>query len=107
MGGIHKPDLALTSAVMVPYLKIVQQRIIDVTNEGEHHQWISLGAYSTLCFCGSLRANKGFLLDLNGLRRYLNEGKDPNDSRPHVVAPLLGRFKNEIGERYHLILWLL
>jgi hypothetical protein len=24
--------------------------------------------------------------------------------KPHVVAPLLGCFKNEIGEQYHLIL---
>ena len=24
--------------------------------------------------------------------------------KPHVVAPLLGRFKNEVGERYHLVL---
>lgn len=70
----------------------------------ERHKWISLGAYSALCFCGSLRGNEGFLLDLYGLRLYLNEGKDPADPQAHVVAPLLGRFKNEIGEKYHLIL---
>jgi hypothetical protein len=37
-------------------------------------------------------------LDLYGLRRYLQEGNQPNDPRAHVVAPLLGRFKNELGE---------
>jgi hypothetical protein len=33
----------------------------------------------------------------------LGEGKT-QDEKAHVVAPLVGRFKNELGERYHLIL---
>jgi hypothetical protein len=104
MGGIYKPDLAITSAVMFAYLEIIKRKFSTASNEVERHKWISLGAYSALCFCGSLRGNEGFLLDLYGLRLYLNEGKDPNDPRAHIVAPLLGRFKNEIGERYHLVL---
>jgi hypothetical protein len=104
MGGIYKPDLAITSEIMVAYLDIVKQKISGSTEEVERHKWISLGAYSALCVCGSLRGNEGFLLDLYGLRLYLNEGKDPADPQAHVVAPLLGRFKNEIGEKYHLIL---
>jgi hypothetical protein len=44
------------------------------------------------------------LLDLHGLRLYISEGKEHQVTRPHVIAPLLGRFKNEIGERYHLVL---
>lgn len=40
------------------------------------------------------------LADLYGLRKYLNERKT-GDTR-HVVIPLLGRFKGETGERYHL-----
>jgi hypothetical protein len=89
---------------MKAYLDIIKQKVSSSADESEWHKWISLGAYSALCFCGSLRGNEGFLLDLYGLRLYLNEGKNPNDPRAHVVAPLLGRFKNEIGERYHLIL---
>jgi hypothetical protein len=62
-----------------------------------------LGAISLVCYVGSLKGNECFLLDLYGLRLYLNEGREPN-SKPHVVAPLLGRFsKNELGEHYHLI----
>jgi hypothetical protein len=33
----------------------------------------------------------------------LGEGKTQNE-KAHVVAPFLGRFKNELGEWYHLIL---
>jgi hypothetical protein len=101
---VYKPDLALTSAVMGVYLEIVQERVDAAEGEVERHLWTSIGAYSALCFCGSLRGNEGFLLDLCGLRCYINEGNGPNDPKPHVVAPLLGRFKNEIGERYHLAL---
>jgi hypothetical protein len=105
MGAIYKPNLALTSALMVVYLEVVQARINEATSEKEGHLWTSLGAYSVLCFCGSLRGNEGFLLDLYGLRLYLDEGREPQCLKPHVVAPLLGRFKNEIGERgYHLVL---
>ena len=35
---------------------------------------------------------------------YIKEGRELGCAKPHVVAPLLGRFKNEIGERYHLVL---
>lgn len=33
----------------------------------------------------------------------MNKGRE-HPTKPHVVAPLLGRFKNELGERYHLFL---
>ena len=80
------------------------KRIEHATDEAESHLWTSVGAYSVLCFCASLRGNEGFLLDLHGLRLYLEEGRAPQCQKPHVVAPLLGRFKNEIGERFHLVL---
>jgi hypothetical protein len=104
MGGIYKPDLALTSDVMVNYLKAIQERIEQATDEADHHLWTPLGAYLVLCFCASLRGNEGFLLDLYGLCLYLDEGRGPECMKPHVVAPLLGQFKNEVGERYHLVL---
>ena len=67
MGGIYKPDLALTSAVMVMYLQIIQEKMDAAEGEIELHLWTSIGAYSALCFCGWLRGNEGFLLDLCGL----------------------------------------
>jgi hypothetical protein len=69
-----------------------------VTGQLKKHLCISIGAYSALCFCALLRGKEGFLLDLNGLHLYIQEGKEPQVSRPHVIAPLLGRFKNDIGK---------
>jgi hypothetical protein len=42
-----------------------------------------------------------FLTDLSGLRKYIQGDTSPN-LPPHVIIPLLGRFKGEIGSRYHL-----
>jgi hypothetical protein len=104
MGAIYKPDLAVTSAVMVSYLELVQERINQAMEQVDIHLWMSVGAYSALCFCALLRGNEGFLLDLHRLRTYIAEGKEEVCAKPHVVAPLLGCFKNEIGEQYHLVL---
>ena len=43
------------------------------------------------------------MLDLYGSISHLEDGKN-DPIKPHVVIPLLGRFKNEIGERMHLML---
>ncbi len=60
----------------------------------------SIGAYSLIAFCGSFRGPEVFLMDLLGLRKYLQEGDALG--RDHVIIPLLGRFKGELHARYHL-----
>jgi hypothetical protein len=95
MGAIYKPDLAVTSAVMVSYLELIQERINQAMEQVDIHLWTLVGAYSALCFCALLRGNEGFLLDLHGLRTYIAERKEEVCAKPHVVAPLLGHFKNE------------
>ena len=42
------------------------------------------------------------MIDAGSLIKYISKGNNCNDI-PHVVIPLLGRFKNEIGEIFHLI----
>jgi hypothetical protein len=53
MGGIYKPDLALTSTIMVVYLKAIQARIDEATDETECHLWTLIGASSVLFICAS------------------------------------------------------
>ena len=76
-----------------------------------------MGAAVALALCGSLRGNEVFMLDLNGLRKHVNLGKEgvmPKDplkagtdlsQAPHITIPLLGEFKGELGFQYHLM-WL-
>ena len=103
MGQISKSDLAMSVDTVVLYMDKIEARALQSVDPKTQRLWVSVGAYSLLCYVGSLRGNEGFLLDLYGLRLYLGEGKTQND-KAHIVAPLMGRFKNELGERYHLIL---
>jgi hypothetical protein len=65
---------------------------------------IMLGSYLVITFVCALRGNEGFLVESDGLQRMIEVGKkeDELDLR-HVVIPLLGRFKNEDGEKWHVM----
>jgi hypothetical protein len=58
-----------------------------------------LGAFTVIAFCGSFRGNEVFLVDLYGLLKYL---RSPEVDEGTVIVPLLGHFKGETGECYHL-----
>ena len=62
----------------------------------------AFGAFYTLSFTLALRGNETPMMDLGGLINHLNDGKE--DERPHVVVPLLGKFKGEEYRRYHILL---
>ena len=65
----------------------------------EQEQIATIAAYALIAFCGLFRGNKVFLVDLYGLRKYLRSSDVAHDC---VIVPLLGRFKGEMGDRYHL-----
>lgn len=62
-----------------------------------------MGCYLVVGFACSLRGNEGFMMDLFGLISHIRDGRN-DPQTPHIVIPLLGRFKNETGERLHLML---
>jgi hypothetical protein len=62
---------------------------------------VFIGAYSVIAFGGSFRGTKVFLTDLYGLAKYSRMSLKENGTR-YVIIPLLGRFKTEEGEQYHL-----
>lgn len=101
MGQIIKQDLAISIEVLHELLK---QFKIDIKRAHERkldtHLLIQAAVYSVIAFCGSFRGNEVFLVDLDGLFRYFKE--EGGEKKDHVVIPLLGRFKGETGERYHL-----
>jgi hypothetical protein len=56
-------------------------------------------AYAVIAFAGSFHGNEVFLAPMHGVRKYLRSTEPPEDA---VIIALLGRFKGETGERYHL-----
>ena len=101
MGEIVKQNKALSREILHALLEVARERIA-VERGDQQALTISVATYLVVCFCASLRGNEGFMMDLRGLIYHLDEGKTDDDDA-HVVVPLLGRFKNEAGERYHLL----
>jgi hypothetical protein len=101
MGAVVKQDKALSKEILHELLSECKARLSREAGAAQVLT-VSVATYLTVGFCGSLRGNEGFMLCLTGLRRMLDEGKT-GDKNDHVVLPLLGRFKGEAGERYHLI----
>jgi hypothetical protein len=53
-------------------------------------------------FCLGLRGEEVVKLDISGFLTYFEAGRD-HPVHSHVMVPLLGRFKGETGERWHLL----
>ena len=105
MGKEVKSDLALDPSILHLILKNLNNEWLNDATTNERRRWISVvGCYLIVCFTCSLRGNEGFMIDFLGLRTHIKDGKSADEKTPHVVIPLLGRFKNEVGERLHLML---
>jgi hypothetical protein len=101
MGQEIRQDTALSTPVILALLRDLEMDW-DVCPDMEARRPLcTLGAYICIAFCGSFRGAEVFLVDCAGLWSYLRGPVDPH-LPPHVIIPLLGRFKNEIGARYHL-----
>ena len=104
MGKEVKSDMALDPDILHLILGNLDNEWHNIDTSVERKRWISLvGCYLVVSFACSLRGNEGFMMDLSGLISHIRDGRNDNDT-PHVVIPLLGRFKNEVGERMHLML---
>ena len=99
MGQDVRKDWAIT----LPAMHALQQLLLEeweaATSLEAHDEIATCGAFSLVAFCGSLRGNETFLVDLAGLRKYLRDLQEES----FVIIPLLGRYKGEQHTRYHLI----
>jgi hypothetical protein len=101
MGQEVRQDLAISTKVMLAMLDILEREWQDAQCRCQKEALALVGTYSCIAFGGSFRGHEVFLVDLYGLMKYASQ-KRGEGSAPHVIIPLLGRFKAEDGERYHL-----
>ncbi len=59
------------------------------------------GCFYLIAFCGALQGEEVQMANLFGIAKHWDAGG--RHRTPHVIIALLGCFKSEIGERYHLI----
>ena len=105
MGRDVRPNRALDHRILHIILRNMESRIRDTEIEDEEKRWmLMVGFYFIISFVLSLRGNEGFMLEAQGLVDNIDFGKEDWVQHPHVVIPLLGRFKNEDGARKHKML---
>jgi hypothetical protein len=102
MGQDVRPQLGFSVEVMLMLLKRLEERWRAEPNGRLKDDTLGALAYSSISFTNALRGNEGFKLDLFGLLGHISRGRG-QVKIPHVVAPLLGRFKGRDGERLHLL----
>jgi hypothetical protein len=62
---------------------------------------VELAIFLVAGFGLGLRGEEVVKIDIAGFMTFFEAGRD--HASPHVMIPLLGRFKDEIGERWHLL----
>jgi hypothetical protein len=99
MGEIVKPDRALSAVILMEIFKILESEW-DL-HPDQKFRLASEGAFYAIAFSCALRGEEVPLADLTGMLKHWDKGlaHDP----PHVTVALLGRFKGEVGENYHLL----
>jgi hypothetical protein len=85
---------------MHAFLKLIEKEWV-VADHRERSDLAAIGAYAVFAFCGSFRGPEVFLVDLHRLIKYTDENLKVN-GKEFIILPLLGRFKNELGDQYHL-----
>jgi len=109
MGKQTKSNMPLDYKVLHLIMKSFDEELGYVGVSAARARWISMcGCFLLLGFVLSLRGNEGFMVEAHGLVSHLHYGLEENleeeENVGFVVVPLLGRFKNEDGERWHLML---
>jgi len=99
MGEIARADRALALDVLKEIFSF-----LDREWENPHTNKMKLareGAFYVITYCCALRGEEVHMADLNGIRKHWKAGEE--HELKHVVVALLGRFKGETGEAYHLL----
>ena len=101
MGDIAKPDRAISLEVLHHMISQVDTDY-NLAAPANKLKYALEGSFYLIAFCAALRGEEVTMVNLTGVIKHWHDGvSDP--SRPHVVIALLGRLKNEVGERYHLV----
>ena len=103
MGRQTIQNMALDYLILKLIMKDLEQTITDPSISENKKRWlIMVGGYLVTGFVLALRSNEVFMVEAGGLVYYINDGKQ--DIESSILIPLLGRFKNEAGERWHFML---
>jgi len=105
MGKQTKSNMPLDYKILHLIMQQFDSELRNAETSRERARWVKMcGAFFLTGFVLSLRGNEGFMIEAHGLVSHLHYGLEEGDDTPYVVIPFLGRFKNEEGERWHLMI---
>jgi hypothetical protein len=100
MGQDWRPNKALSTELILSYLRQIQLKVVEAETLREENRWLVLAVYSVITYVVSLRGLEGFLLDLGGLRLHtINDNKRSK----YFLILLMGKVKGECHHRCHLL----
>lgn len=103
MGRFVLQELGLSVEILQEILGSLDTAIKDPLTLYERKRlYVVCGAAFAILYAGALRGGEVFLLEASELSKLIFQGKN-HKSHPHVVIPLMGRFKGETGERNVLL----
>ena len=105
MGRQVESNWGLDYRVLKIILANLEERLSESSTTPERaRESIMVGSFLVMSFVCALRGNEGFMLEGEGLYQMIKFGSEEEDEKlAHVVLPLLGRFKNEDGEKWHVM----
>jgi len=101
MGEKLKQDMGVSIEVMHSLLAICEKDYQKANGTRSKLSNALLAFYCIASFCGGLRGEEVPMADLAGFLKHLDAGG--SSDLPHIIIPLLGRFKGETGEKHHLV----
>ena len=106
LGRQTRSNWGLDINVLHEILKNLEQDLLrEELSKNDKRNIIMIGSFLMISFVCALRGNEPFLVEAEGLQKMINKGRKEREAKlEHVVIPLLGRFKNEDGERWHIML---
>lgn len=103
MGKDVRSNAGLSHTVLKSILLNLEKEINEEPSYSRQRFLLLCGVFIVVCYGGSLRGCEGFMMERSDLIRNISRGQYDTEI-PHVVVPLLGRFKGELGERCHLVM---
>jgi hypothetical protein len=101
MGEIVKPDRALPLDVLKLIFTVMEKDWNLAATRDERYALAMEGSFYAIAYCCALRGEEVPLSDLYGIASHWKVAQ--GHPTKHVVVALLGRFKGETGENYHLM----
>ena len=103
MGRFVKQDLGISLKMMKAILERYDVELMDEQVDRDRKRWIIIcGAAFIILWAGALRGGEIFLLEASELIKRKRDGRHLRKDG-HCVIPLMGRFKQETGERNLII----